>query len=167
MLMHIMDFWVQEVVKEFWEEYVVLNQKIRLILNNDQTGFIVARNMRNDIEQTCSRYEDLMNNRRVDIFCSSFTGNTRRYYFNKNSMFLNRDNSIPMDNFNDYYKNCPSSGSYNSQYYKEKEVTIGDRINDFGNTVKDGLFFVGGKIKDTAVSGFNFVKEKINDKTAK
>ena len=135
----------------------------RCKMNNDRTGYMVAINMRNDIEQTCSRYEDLMNNSRVEKFCSSFTGNTRRYYFNKNSMFLNKDNSIPMGNFNDYYKNCPSSGNYNNQYYQEKEVTIGDKLNSFGNTLKDGLFFVGGKIKDTAVSGYNYVKDKINE----
>ena len=121
-----------------------------------------------DIEQTCSRYEDLVNNRMVEPFCSSFTGNTRRYYFNKNAMFGNQSNTVPMSNFNDYYKdrsgfNNNNYSGYSGSNYEEKEVTVGDRLNEFGNTVKEGLFFVGGKIKSGAVSGYNFVKDKLND----
>ena len=139
-------------------------------LNNDKRGYSIIGNMLSDIEQTCSRYEDLVNNRNVETFRSSFTGNTRKYYFNKGLMFGNQSNTIPMGNFNDYYKGAPggdSGNNYSSSFggsnYQEKEVTIGDRLSDFGNTVKEGLFFVGGKIKDGAVSGYNFVRDKIND----
>ena len=146
----------------------------RCQLNNDRRGYEVARNMRMDMEQTCSRYEDLVNDRRVEQFRSSFTGNTRQYYFNKNQMFGIQSNTIPMGNFNDYYKGGSSSGSgsnygsgysgnINNYHYEEKEVSIGDQLSGFGNTVKDGLFFVGGKIKDTAITGFNFVKGKFSD----
>ena len=118
-----------------------------------------------DIEQTCSRYEDLINDRILEPFCSSFTGNSRQYYFNKNAMFGNQSNTIPMGNFNDYYKDRDgsSSNSYGASNYQEKEVSIGDKLSDFGNTVKEGLFFMGGKIKDGAVSGYNYVKGKFDD----
>ena len=139
-------------------------------LNNDKRGYSIIGNMLSDIEQTCSRYEDLVNNRNVETFRSSFTGNTRKYYFNKGLMFGNQSNTIPMGNFNDYYKGAPggdSGNNYSSNFggsnYQEKEVTIGDRLSEFGNTFKEGLFFVGGKIKDGAVSGYNFVREKLND----
>ena len=141
----------------------------RCKLNNDKNGYGIVRNMKMDIEQTCARYEDMINDRRIEPFISSFTGNSRKYYFNKTAMFGIQNNSIPMNDFNDYYKKGGSGSDsgysgQNNNYYEEKEVTIGDKLSDYGNKFKEGLFFVGGKIKDTAVSGFNFVKEKINDK---
>ncbi len=137
----------------------------RCEMNKDKIGYETARNMRMDIEQTCARYEDLVNDRRMEPFYSSFSGNIRQYYFNKNAMFGNQSNTIPMGNFNDYYKDRGGSNNnyYPSENYQEKEVSIGDKLSSFGNTVKDGLFFVGGKIKDGAVSGYNFVKDKFND----
>ena len=142
----------------------------RCQLNNDKRGYEVVRNMKMDMEQTCSRYEDLVNDRRVEPFRSSFTGNSRQYYYNKNAMFGNSNNSSSMNDFNSYYYKGGNNGSgfsYSGQNYGnnyQKEETIGDKISDYGSKVKDGFCFVGGKIKDTAVSGFNFVKEKINDK---
>ena len=139
----------------------------RCQLNNDRRGYEVARNMKMDMEQTCFRYENLMNDRRVDQFRSSFTGNSRQYYFDKNALLGTQDNNLRMNDFNEYYKNKPdfyysgTIGGQNSNY--QKEPTIGDRLNDYGSKVKNGLFFVGGKIKDTAVSGFNFVRDKFND----
>ena len=138
----------------------------RCQLNNDRRGYEVARNMKMDMEQTCFRYENLMNDRRVEQFRSSFTGNSRQYYFDKSALLGNTpNNNFRMNDFNEYYKNKPNfdvpSTTISSNY--EKEPTIGDRLNDYGGKVKDGLFFVGGKIKDTAVSGFNFVRDKFND----
>ena len=150
----------------------------RCQLNGDKRGYEVARNMRMDMEQTCARYEDLMNNRNVEPFRSSFFGNTRQYYFNKDYMFGKQNDNIPIGNFNDYYKRGSGSGSgsesgsysnsnYNNQDYQEKEVTIEDKLSSIGNTVKEGLFFFGGKIKDTAVSGYNYVRDKMNDNDKK
>jgi hypothetical protein len=157
-----------EIIKEISKCEYMMN---RCQSNNDKRGYQVVRNMRMDMEQTCARYEDLVNDRFVEPFRSSFTGNSRQYYFNTNQMFGNQSNTIPMGNFNDYYKGGSSSNSNNNNnygnsggnYYEEKEVTIGDKLSSFGNTVKDGLFFFGEKIKDTAVSGYNYVKDKIND----
>ena len=158
-----------EIIKEIPKCEYMMN---KCQLNNDKRGYETARNMRMDMEQTCSRYEDLMNNRRIEPFYSAFSGNSRQYYFNKAYMFGNQNNIVPMNNFEDYYKGRSGSGSgsnsnfnsnYGEQNYQEKEVTIEDRLSNFGNTFKEGLFFVGGKIKNTAVSGYNFVKDKFND----
>ena len=78
----------------------------RCQLNNDKRGYEAARNMRMDIEQTCARYEALINGRVVEPFCSSFSGNSRQYYFNKNNI-LGKQNNTAMGNFEDYYKNRP------------------------------------------------------------
>ena len=86
-----------------------------------------------------------------------------------------------MKNFEDYYKGSSGYGSSGSNYnynnynygygygemdfenYGDSGSSIGNTFSEFGNTVKDGLSFVGGKIKDTAVNGYNFVKGKVND----
>jgi hypothetical protein len=139
----------------------------RCQLNKDRKGYEIVRNMKMDIEQTCFRYENLMKDRRVEPFLSSFSGNSKQYYFDKSALLGSQDNNLRMNDFNEYYKNQPDfyyTGiipGQNSNY--QKEPTIGDRLNIYGNKVKDGLIFVGGKIKDTAISGYNFVREKIND----
>ena len=63
--------------------------------------------MRMDIEQTCERYEALINGRIVEPFYSSFSGNTRQYYFNKNNILGIQNNAGTMGNFDNYYKNRP------------------------------------------------------------
>ena len=139
----------------------------RCQLNKDRKGYEIVRNMKMDIEQTCFRYENLMKDRRVEPFLSSFSGNSKQYYFDKSALLGSQDNNLRMNDFNEYNKNQPDfyyTGiipGQNSNY--QKEPTIGDRLNIYGNKVKDGLIFVGGKIKDTAISGFNIVREKLND----
>ena len=173
-----------------------LKQGIKLIINeipkcehmmvqyqisNDRNGYAIVRNMKMDIEQTCSRYESLINDRIVEPFRSSFCGNSRQYYFNKCNLLGNQVNSYGMKNFEDYYKGSSGYGSSGSNYnynnynygygygemdfenYGDSGSSIGNTFSEFGNTVKDGLSFVGGKIKDTAVNGYNFVKGKVND----
>ena len=146
------------------------NKMNKCIMNRDKKGYETYRNMKMDMEQTCSRYEDVVNNRDVEPFTSSFFGNSRQYYFNKRQMFGNKKISVP-NNFNDYYKNINNSyensnqnsygGSYNRNNYDEREVSVEDKLVEYGGKVKDGLSYVGGKIKDTAISGFNYVKNKI------
>ena len=153
-----------EIINEILKCEYMMN---RCQLNKDRKGYEIVRNMKMDIEQTCSRYENLMKDRRVEPFCSSFSGNHKQYYFDKSALLGSQENNLTMNNFNEYYKNQPDfcyTGiipGQNSNY--KKESTIEDRLIDYGSKVKDGLFFVGGKIKDTAISGFNFVKEKFND----
>ena len=148
------------------------NKMNKCTMNRDKKGYETYRNMKMDMEQTCSRYEDVVNNRDVEPFTSSFFGNSRQYYFNKRQMFGNKKISVP-NNFNDYYKNINNSyensnqnsygGSYNRNNYDEREVSVEDKLVEYGGKVKDGLSYVGGKIKDTAISGFNYVKNKINE----
>ena len=141
-------------------------------INDNKKGYETYKNMKKDMEQTCSRYEDLVNDIKVEPFHSSFYGNSRQYYFNKRQMFGNKKMSIPND-FKDYYKNNnniygnSNQNSYGETYYRnnydEREVSVEDKLVEYGGKVKDGLCFVGGKIKDTAISGFNFVKNKFNE----
>jgi len=148
------------------------NKMNKCTMNRDKKGYETYRNMKMDMEQTCSRYEDVVNNRDVEPFTSSFFGNSRQYYFNKRQMFGNKKISVP-NNFNDYYKNINNSyknsnqnsygGSYIRNNYDEREVSVEDKLVEYGGKVKDGLSYVGGKIKDTAISGFNYVKNKINE----
>ena len=148
------------------------NKMNKCTMNRDKKGYETYRNMKMDMEQTCSRYEDLVNNRDVEPFSSSFFGNSRQYYFNKRQMFGNKKISVP-NNFNDYYNNINNNygnsnqnsygGSYNINNYDEREVSVEDKLVEYGGKVKDGLSYVGGKIKDTAISGFNYVKNKINE----
>ena len=127
-------------------------------------AFETIRNMRLDIEQTCYRYEALMNDQNVEPFFSSFSGNTRQYYYNTNRMFGIQQN-YEMGNFDNYYK---SSGLYtgnnygNNNYNYKREETFGDKLSSFGNTVKDGLINFGKSVKNTAVSGYEYVKKKID-----
>ena len=138
-------------------------------------AFETIKKMRLDIEQTCSRYEALMCDKKVEPFYSSFFGNTRQYYYNKNNMFgLNQN--YEFYNFDNYYQN---SGNYNNNYNNyngnnfgnqnnniiklEKEKTFGDKLSDFGNDVKDGFIDFGNAVKNKAISGYEFIKNKFSD----
>ena len=138
-------------------------------------AFETIKKMRLDIEQTCSRYEALMCDKKVEPFYSSFFGNTRQYYYNKNNMFgLNQN--YEFYNFDNYYQN---SGNYNNNYNNyngnnfgnqnnniiklEKEKTFGDKLSDFGNDVKDGFIDFGNAVKNKAISGYEFIKKKFSD----
>ena len=159
---------IKEIINEITKCEYLMN---RCQLNSDKGGYQIFRNMRMDIEQTCSRYEDLISGRNPEPFRSSFTGNSKQYYFNKNFLLGNQSNNI-MTNFDDYYKGRSNYSGNNyyydggqdfQDYYESNEETFGDKISNFGRTVKGGLLFVGGKIKDTAVGGYSFVKNKIDD----
>ena len=43
---------------------------------------------------------------------------------------------------------------------QENKILTG--IENLGNNLKDGAFFVGNKIKDAATEGYGFVKDKFN-----
>ena len=131
----------------------------------DRNAFEIIRNMRMDVEQTCARYEALMNDKPVEPFFSSFSGNTRQYYYNINNMFGIQEN-YDIGNFDNYYKSSglamsPDYGYQNNDAYKKKE-SFGDKLSDFGNTVKDGFISFGKSVKKTAVSGYEYVKKKID-----
>ena len=97
-------------------------------------------NVKSDMEQTCYRYECLRNDKKVEPFHSAFDGNSRKYFFDAKNMF-NEKEYIPYSKV-------------------EQENNFISGLEQFGNAVKDGAIFVGQKIKDAAVGGYDFVKEK-------
>ena len=101
-------------------------------------------NVKSDMEQTCYRYECLNLNQKVEEFRSAFDGNSRKYFFDANNILKDKA-YIP-------YKDV------------EKENPALSSLEKIGNTIKDGAFFVGRKIKDAAVGGYDFVKEKFDGK---
>ena len=140
-------------------------------------AFEIIRNMRMDIEQTCARYEALNCDRIVEPFFSSFQGNTRQYYYNINNMF-GLEQNYEYYNFDNYYQRSGNNSGFQNQnnygyqnqsnyFYQsnqfEKEKTFGDKLSDFGSGVKDGLCKFGRTIKNGAVSGYKFIKNKISD----
>jgi hypothetical protein len=96
--------------------------------------------IRSDMEQTCYRYECLKQDKKVEPFMSAFDGNMRRYSFNSGNLFKEKE--------------------YIPYSYVEKENRVISGLEKFGNTIKDGACFVGNKIKDAAVGGYDYVKGK-------
>ena len=84
--------------------------------SNYRNALEIVRKIKMDIEQTCSRYESLVNDRIVEPFISSFNGNSRQYYFNKCNLLGNQGYSNGMRNFDDYYKGSYGYGSSGSNY---------------------------------------------------
>jgi hypothetical protein len=140
-------------------------------------AYDIIRNMRLDIEQTCARYEALNCGKIVEPFYSSFQGNTKQYYYNINNMF-GLEQNYEYYNFDNYYQRSGNNSGFQNQnnygyqnqsnyFYQsnqfEKEKTFGDKLSDFGSGVKDGLCKFGRTIKNGAVSGYKFIKNKISD----
>ena len=96
--------------------------------------------IKQDMEQTCFRYQCLKNDKKLEPFKSAFDGNTRRYFFDRENLFKEK-------------KYIPYS-------HVEKENKVLTGLEKFGHTLKDGAFFVGKKIKNAAVGGYDYVKEK-------
>ena len=158
---------LKEGIQEILNEISHCNNMMREYqMKGDRKAFETIRNMKMDIEQTCARYEALMNDKKIDPFYSSFSGNTRQYYFDKNNMFGLKENNITgIGNFDNYYRSSglvgPSDYGY-QDYEKEKEKTFGDKLSDLGNDVKEGFVKFGTAVKNTAVSGYEFIKKKID-----
>ena len=66
---------------------------------------------------------------------------------------------------NNYNNNNFNNLNFNLKEENEEneEETFEEKLSEFGSKVKNGLFFVGGKIKDSAISGYNFVKNKFKN----
>ena len=95
---------LKEGIQEILAEIPNCNNMMRNYQSKgDRNAFEIIRNMRMDVEQTCARYEALMNDKPVEPFFSSFSGNTRQYYYNTNRMFGIQQN-YEMGNFDNYLK---------------------------------------------------------------
>ena len=91
------------------------------------------RNMRLDVEQTCYRYEALMNDQILEPFFSSFSGNTRQYYYDTDRMFGIQQN-YKIANFDNYYKSSglATENNYgNNNYNFKKEEAFEDKLSIF------------------------------------
>ena len=153
---------LKEGIQEILNEIPNCNNMMRNYQSKgDKRAFDIIKNMRNDIEQTCSRYEALMTDKPLEPFFSSFSGNTRQYFYSSNEMFGIPQN-CEMGNFDNYYKSSglANYGNYNTNY--QNQETFGDKLSGFGHSVKNGLITFGKAVKNTAVSGYEFVKKKID-----
>ena len=110
---------------------VGLDEIEEIIINcaiiGDNDGRDKVSCIKSDMEQTCYRYECLIQGKKVEKFKSSFDGNVKKYYFYKPGLL--RDNNIKIDDIEDEKKEK-----------KEKKLKI------FG-TIKNGIIKVGKKIQ--------------------
>ena len=101
------------------------------MMNNNEARHNMV-NLRNDMEQTIYRYENLIRNNNVEPFYSSFDGNSKRYQINNPNIYSNNynisDNSL-----------------------KKNKIDV----------IKNGLYNFGCLIKEKSINGYEFVKEKI------
>ena len=86
--------------------------------------------MKSDMEQTCYRYECLIQGKKVEKFKSAFNGNTKKYYFYRPGLLEEK-------NININVIEGPK---------KEK------KISKFGKAIKNGFLKVGKKIKSKSKS---------------
>ena len=133
---------LKEGIKEILNAFPTIENAMNQCFNDN-----VRRNLANvksDMEQTCYRYQCLRNDKKVEPFQSAFDGNSRKYFFDANNMFKEKE-YIPY-----------------SKVEQENQILSG--LENFGNTLKEGAMFVGQKIKDAAVGGYDFVKEKWDER---
>ena len=81
--------------------------------------------MKSDMEQTCYRYECLIQGKKVEKFKSAFNGNTKKYYFYKPIILDEKNVNI------------------NAMEEQKKEK----KISKFGRAIKNGFLKVGKKMK--------------------
>ena len=67
-----------------------LDEIEEIILNcikiGDEDGRVKVSNIKSDMEQTCYRFECLIQGKKVEKFKSAFDGNGKKYYFNKSNL---------------------------------------------------------------------------------
>ncbi len=92
------------------------NLIIQYSMINNHLGRHYIVNIRNDMEQTIYRYENLMRNNNVEPFFSSFDGNLKRYNINNPNIYNNNNNN---------------------SLKKSKIEIIKNGIYNFGNLIKE------------------------------
>ena len=133
---------LKEGIKEILDSFPSIDKAINEC--NDNSNRRDLTYIKYDMEQTCHRYECLKNDKKVEPFMSAFDGNNRRYSYNGANLFKEKE--------------------YIPYAYVEKENKVLSGLERFGNTIKDGACFVGQKIKDAAVGGYDYVKDKWDGK---
>ena len=133
---------LKEGIKEILDTFPTIENAINQSFNdNDKRDLYFIKS---DMEQTCYRYECLKNDKKIEPFYSAFDGNSKKYFINYAGLFKEKE--------------------YIPYSHVEQENQILSGLEKFGNTIKDGAFFVGQKIKDAAVGGYDFVKEKWDER---
>ena len=92
------------------------NLIIQYSMINNHLGRHYIVNIRNDMEQTIYRYENLMRNNNVEPFFSSFDGNMKKYNINNPNIYNNNNNN---------------------SLKKSKIEMIKNGIYNFGNLIKE------------------------------
>ena len=92
------------------------NLIVQYSMINNHLGRHYIVNIRNDMEQTIYRYENLMRNNDVEPFFSSFDGNLKRYNINNPNIYKNNNNN---------------------SLKKRKIEIIKNGIYNFGNLIKE------------------------------
>ena len=103
-------------------EHIILNcAKI-----GDEDGRNKVSNIKSDMEQTCYRFECLIQGKKVEKFKSAFEGNGKKYYFNKDNLLAENVN-IDISEI-------------------EKDQKKERKMKRFGRALKNGLIKVGQKL---------------------
>ena len=122
-----------ELLKEGIKQLLIGLDEIEEIIQTcakigDNEGRSKVSCIKSDMEQTCYRYECLLQGKKVEKFKSSFDGNVKKYYFYKPGLL--EENNI---NINDI-----------EEEKKEK------KMKKFGRAIKNGFLKVGKKIKSNS-----------------
>jgi hypothetical protein len=112
----------------------------RYTYSNEESYKEIILGIRNNMEQTLYRYKRIMNGENTEKYKSFFDGNKKRYYVNTN--------------INSFF-NQTKQEVHKVNYNVEEPKNLGDKI-------KEGLFNFGKTIKEGAISGYDYVKEKIS-----
>ena len=117
---------LQQEIYELIDDLLKIEKLIEKYSNNNQLLLNDLTNIRNDIEQTLFRYENLNNGNKIEPFISSFDGNNKRYKINN------------LNYFDDKGK-------------KESKIkSIKKGLYNFGNIIKEkglnGYDYIKGKI---------------------
>ena len=112
----------------------------RYTYSNEESYKEIILGIRNNMEQTLYRYKRIMNGENTEKYKSFFEGNKKRYYVNTN--------------INSFF-NQTKQEVHKVNYNVEEPKNLGDKI-------KEGLFNFGKTIKEGAISGYDYVKEKIS-----
>ena len=133
---------LKEGIKEILDTFPAIENAINQSFNdNDKRDLSFIKS---DMEQTCYRYECLKIDKKIEPFYSAFDGNSKKYFVNYPGLFKEKE--------------------YIPYSHVEQENQILSGLEKFGGAIKDGAFFVGQKIKDAAVGGYDFVKEKWDER---
>ena len=122
-----------ELLKEGIKQLLIGLDEIEEIIQTcakigDNEGRSKVSCIKSDMEQTCYRYECLLQGKKVEKFKSSFDGNVKKYYFYKPGLL--EENNININDIEDEKK--------------EKKMT------KFGRAIKKGFLKVGKKIKSNS-----------------